>query len=201
MRRLWRGTDDLEARLRASRPEPRPEFLYAVVGRLKRNRRALTLRVAFASVLTVIGLVVFGTAGGIGYASSAAHSLVSSITTQGNNPGQGNGNGNGNGNNNTTTTTTDTTTTTTASSNSDPGHGNNGNGNNGNGNGNNGNNGTTTTTTTTISSNSSNNNVTPADDQYKPGCGLGDPNHDHSGPPGQVKKGNADATDPCPPFP
>jgi hypothetical protein len=194
MRRLWRGTDDLEARLRASRPEPRPEFLYAVVGRLKRNRRALTLRVAFASVLTVIGLVVFGTAGGIGYASSAAHSLVSSITTQGNNPGQGNGNGNGNGNNNTTTTTT-------ASSNSDPGHGNNGNGNNGNGNGNNGNNGTTTTTTTTISSNSSNNNVTPADDQYKPGCGLGDPNHDHSGPPGQVKKGNADATDPCPPFP
>lgn len=117
MRRFWRGSDDLEARLRASRAEPRPEFINALVGRLERNRRTSALRVAFASGLTIAGLAVFGATGGIGYASSAAHSLVSSIASQPNkDPGNGNGN-NGNGN------------------------GNNGNGNNGNGNGNSGGNG------------------------------------------------------------
>ena len=33
--------------------------------------------------------------------------------------------------------------------------------------------------------------------QYKPGCGQGDKNHIHTGPPGQIKKG---ATSTCPPF-
>ena len=45
------------------------------------------------------------------------------------------------------------------------------------------------------------NNSTPADDQYKPGCGAGDKNHTHTGPPGQVAKGNAGPGNPCPPFP
>jgi hypothetical protein len=35
-----------------------------------------------------------------------------------------------------------------------------------------------------------------ADSQYRPGKGCGDQNHVHTGPPGQVKKGN---DKPCPP--
>src|SRR5437867_3990083 len=99
MRRFWKGSDDLEVRLRASRAEPRPEFLNALVGRLERNRRTFSLRVVFASGLTIAGLAVFGATGRLGHASSAAHSLVSSIASQPNtDPGNGNGN-NGNSNN------------------------------------------------------------------------------------------------------
>jgi hypothetical protein len=184
MSRLWRGSDDLEERLRAHRAEPRPEFVHALVGRLERSRRRLTFRVAFASALTVVGLVAFGAAGGVGYASSAANSLVSSITSQGNGKGHDNP-GQGNGHNTTTTTTTTPTTAAPTSTNSSNGNGNSGS----NGHGNN------------ASNNDVSNNSTPADDQYKPGCGAGDKNHTHTGPPGQVAKGNAGPGNPCPPFP
>jgi hypothetical protein len=91
MRRLWSHGDELEARLRASRPEPRREFLDAIVGQFEPKRTGGVLRVAFAAGLTVVGLVMLGAFGGIGYASSAAHSLVSSVTSSDGPKGKGGG--------------------------------------------------------------------------------------------------------------
>ena len=87
MRLPWRSRDELERRLTASRPEPRPEFLDSIVGRLERRRTGAKLRIAVAAGLTAAGLAMFGVFGGIGYASSAAHSFVSAITSSG---GKGN---------------------------------------------------------------------------------------------------------------
>jgi hypothetical protein len=81
----WRTGDELERRLTASRPEPRPEFLDSIVGRLERRRTGGKLRIAVAAGLTAAGLAMFGVLGGIGYASSAAHSFVSAITSSGGN--------------------------------------------------------------------------------------------------------------------
>jgi hypothetical protein len=81
VRRLWRHGDELERRLRASRPEPRREFLDALVGRLERKRPVGRLRTALATGLTAAGLATFTAFGGVGYASSAAHSFVSAITS------------------------------------------------------------------------------------------------------------------------
>jgi hypothetical protein len=57
----------------------------SLVGRLERRRTGGKLRIAVAAGLTAAGLAMFGVFGGIGYASSAAHSFVSAITSSGGN--------------------------------------------------------------------------------------------------------------------
>jgi len=103
-------------------------------------------------------------------------------------PGNGNGNGNngnGNGGGSTTTTTTSNPPApanqpapTTDTKGSDKGNGNDngnkdGNGNKGNGSGN------------ADDGDDDDQGQSPTDDEYKPGCGKGDKNHDHTGPPGE----------------
>jgi hypothetical protein len=93
VRRPGSHSDDLEARLRAMRPEPRPEFLNALADRLEaaadrpeRTRSNRSLRVSVAVGLAIVGLAMFGAFGGIGYAASAAHSFASAIVSNAGNP-------------------------------------------------------------------------------------------------------------------
>lgn len=81
MQRFWkrRGGDDLEAELRASRPEPRPELVRSVVDRVhadRRRRAPAPLRAAFAGVLSSVMVVAFVLAGGLGYAASGVQTVV-----------------------------------------------------------------------------------------------------------------------------
>ena len=70
---FWKRTDRLETELRASRPEPRDEFLQSVVRRVESRRpRVTAFRLAFAGGLTAVGLIVLGAFGGLGYAGSTA---------------------------------------------------------------------------------------------------------------------------------
>ena len=73
---------ELEDRLRAERPEPRPEFLRAVASRVdaRRPRTSLRLRVAFASALTLTMLVAVASVGGVSYAASGAQKAVQSVS-------------------------------------------------------------------------------------------------------------------------
>src|SRR3954453_8018203 len=75
--------DDLEARLRAERPQPRAEFLASVAekggsdhAKAKKPRFGLV----FASGLTAALLVALASVGGIGYAASGGWHLVKSAT-------------------------------------------------------------------------------------------------------------------------
>ena len=83
--RFFRRGDELEERLRGFRAEPRPEFLRSIVERAEGRtwggilRATLRIRVAAAAALTVSAVALFGTLGGIGYASSAAHSFVQTV--------------------------------------------------------------------------------------------------------------------------
>jgi hypothetical protein len=73
----------LEAELRANRPEPRPEFVAAIVDRVERaapQRRAGSFRVAFAGGLTAALFVALASFGGLGYAASGAASAVRQVT-------------------------------------------------------------------------------------------------------------------------
>jgi hypothetical protein len=81
VRRPSRDSDKLDQRLRANRPEPRSEFLELAAGRIQHRGPWSTFRVAFAAALTAVGVVIFGAFGGIGYASSAAHSFVKAVTS------------------------------------------------------------------------------------------------------------------------
>ena len=67
-----------------------------------------------------------------------------------------------------------------------------GNGNSGNDNKGNGNSGNNNVGNNNSGDNNKGNSNTPADNQYRPGWGCGDKNHDHTGPPG-----NPGATSPC----
>jgi hypothetical protein len=72
---------DLEAELRAARPEPRPEFLLALGDRVRgdaHRSRAGGFRLVFAGALTAVMLVALGSVGGIGYAATAARHAVKS---------------------------------------------------------------------------------------------------------------------------
>ncbi len=73
---------ELEDRLRAERPEPRPEFLRAVASRVdaRRPRTSLRLRVAFASALTLAMLIAVASVGGVSYAASGAQKAVQSVS-------------------------------------------------------------------------------------------------------------------------
>ena len=72
---------DLEGELRASRPEPRPEFMQAVSGRLEERRRSYRgLRVSLAAAVALAMLVAVASVGGMGYAASAARSFAKSAS-------------------------------------------------------------------------------------------------------------------------
>ena len=79
MKRFWQGEHhDVEAELRRYRPEPRPAFLAALGEDLheRMSRPRMVRRSALVLALTVGMLTMFATFGGIGYASSAAHSAL-----------------------------------------------------------------------------------------------------------------------------
>jgi hypothetical protein len=86
MRRFWRNGDELEARLREIRAEPRPDFLHLLARRLEGETRVRARRFAFAAALTTGLLVAAGASGGIGYASSATKSLAHAIVASGKHP-------------------------------------------------------------------------------------------------------------------
>lgn len=79
MARFWkrdRGPLDLEAELRAGRPEPRPEFVQALGMRVRESgRHASSLRIAFAVGLTGLMLVALAAVGGVSYAAGGAHDV------------------------------------------------------------------------------------------------------------------------------
>src|SRR5881275_2656732 len=75
--------DDLEARLRAERPQPRAEFLASVaekVGSDRAKAKKPRFGLVFASGLTAALLVALASVGGMGYAASGGWHLVQSAT-------------------------------------------------------------------------------------------------------------------------
>jgi hypothetical protein len=82
--RYWRrrqGPFDVEAELKAARPEPSNEFVRTLESRVRHDGRSRvgTLRVAFVGALTAVMLVALGSVGGVGYASSAARDAAVSV--------------------------------------------------------------------------------------------------------------------------
>ena len=71
MIRFWKSKDDLEARLRASRPEPSPQFVQALARTVETSRRLRSRRTAVAVGFTAASLAIFGAFGGLGYAAKA----------------------------------------------------------------------------------------------------------------------------------
>jgi hypothetical protein len=184
--RFWTRRDGLEQRLRTHHTARRDfvhDLAMRMVGRPSTHAGARSARFALVfAVLALFGLAAFG---GFGYAASGGHlgilGPVHIVTKAVNGPNNGNGNGksgNGKGNGNGANATSN-----------GKGNGKGGGGGAGNGGGT-----TTTTSSTSGASQPANTNTqtspgnsgnTPADDQYKPGCGKGDKNHDHTGPPGK----------------
>ncbi len=81
--RYWRKRHegDLEAELRAGRPEPAPEMITRLEARVRHDGRTRSgsLRVAFVGALTAVMLVALASVGGAGYASSAARDAAVSV--------------------------------------------------------------------------------------------------------------------------
>lgn len=82
--RYWRKRNeglDLEAALRAGRPEPAPELVSRLEARVRHDgrTRAGALRVAFVGALTAVMLLALAAVGGVGYASSAARDAAVSV--------------------------------------------------------------------------------------------------------------------------
>jgi hypothetical protein len=82
--RYWRRRQpfDLEAELKAGRPEPRPDFVRRLEADVKdsgRTRVGGTLRVAFVGALTAVMLIALAGVGGAGYAASAGRDAVVSV--------------------------------------------------------------------------------------------------------------------------
>ena len=83
--RYWRKRHeglDLEAELRANRPEPSSEFVHRLEARVRndgRRSRAGSLRVAFVGAVTAVMLLALASVGGVGYASSAAQDAAVSV--------------------------------------------------------------------------------------------------------------------------
>ena len=82
--RYWRRRHepfDLEAELRAGRPEPSPDFVHQLEARVRNDGRTRvgSLRVAFVGALTAFLLVALASVVGVGYASSAAEDAVVSV--------------------------------------------------------------------------------------------------------------------------
>jgi hypothetical protein len=83
--RYWRRRHepfDLEAELKAGRPEPSPVFVHRVEARVRdsgRTRAGSSLRVAFVGALTAVMLMALASVGGVGYAASAGHDAVVNV--------------------------------------------------------------------------------------------------------------------------
>jgi hypothetical protein len=83
--RYWRRRHepfDLEAELRAGRPQPSSHFVRRLEVDVKesgRSRVGGTLRVAFVGALTAVMLIALAGVGGVGYASSAGRDAVVSV--------------------------------------------------------------------------------------------------------------------------
>jgi hypothetical protein len=83
--RYWRKRHeglDLEAELRAGRPEPASEFVHRLEARVRNDGgrfRARSLRVALVGALTAVMLLALASVGGVGYASSAAGDAAVSV--------------------------------------------------------------------------------------------------------------------------
>lgn len=71
---------DLEAELKARRPEPSPDFVHQLEARVSGSGRTRgTLRVAFVGALTAVMLLSLASVGGVGYASSAARDAAANV--------------------------------------------------------------------------------------------------------------------------
>ncbi len=88
MRRFWghgRKPLELEAELRAGRPEPRPELLQMLAERTREGEsarpRARAPRLALAAALTAAMLAGLASVGGFGYAASAAQEAAKAVRT------------------------------------------------------------------------------------------------------------------------
>jgi hypothetical protein len=81
--RYWRRRHqpfDLEAELKASRPEPSTEFVHRLETRMRESGRSrASLRLAFVGALTAVMLMSLASVGGVGYASSAANDAVANV--------------------------------------------------------------------------------------------------------------------------
>jgi hypothetical protein len=82
--RYWRRRHepmDIEAELRASRPEPSDKFVHTLESRVRNDgrNRVGSLRVAFVGALTAVMLVALGSVGGVGYASSGVRDAAVSV--------------------------------------------------------------------------------------------------------------------------
>jgi hypothetical protein len=82
--RYWRKRHeefDLEAELRAGRPEPTPELISRLEARVRNDgrSRAGSLRVAFVGALTAVMLLALASVGGVSYASSAARDAAVNV--------------------------------------------------------------------------------------------------------------------------
>ncbi|HEV2712327.1 MAG TPA: hypothetical protein VGU26_04450 [Gaiellaceae bacterium] len=83
--RYWRRRQvpfDLEAELKAARPEPSPDLVHRLEARLRtsgRTRAGSSLRVAFVGALTAVMLMALASVGGVGYAASAGRDAVVSV--------------------------------------------------------------------------------------------------------------------------
>ena len=75
MSKFFNRGDDLERELRRNRPEPRAEFLAALVGRERRST-ARRLRVGFAGALTAAMVTALASFGGLSYAASGVESVA-----------------------------------------------------------------------------------------------------------------------------
>jgi hypothetical protein len=82
MRIFWRRGDDLERDLVAHRPEPRRDFLLAVVSRIEGHRRRRParspLRLGLAVAVSTAMLVALASFGALGYAASGVTHAVKS---------------------------------------------------------------------------------------------------------------------------
>ena len=76
--RNWRKRHDIEAELRANRPEPSDELVHRLEARVREDRhsRAGSFRVAFAGALAAGVLAALASVGGLGYAATATGSAV-----------------------------------------------------------------------------------------------------------------------------
>jgi hypothetical protein len=72
---------DLDQELRASRPEPRPEFVAMISDRVERARSRShgRVRIAFGAGLTAAMLAAVASVGGVGFAASSAQKVAKSV--------------------------------------------------------------------------------------------------------------------------
>jgi len=83
--RYWRRRHepfDLEAELKAGRPEPSPDFVRRLEAEVRdsgRTRVGGRLRVAFVGAATAVMLIALSGVGGVGYAASAGHDAAVSV--------------------------------------------------------------------------------------------------------------------------